>query len=122
VIRLASKAARFKHGGAGGFDLTSSWTEFKSLTEKQRALLPALHGRWIRIHPDDRGELAKFGLRFVSGIEPLALIEASDIKLDPADAKPSPPVKAKPEPNNEKISTTDKTTKPKAEKADEKKG
>lgn len=86
MIRLASVAPRFKHGDV--IDLVRSWTEFQSLTDDQRALLRDRHGRWIRIHPDDRAELAQLGLRFVNGIDPLAEIAAKPTenkKADPAE-------------------------------------
>lgn len=106
MIRLASIAARFKHGGVGGFNLGRSWTGFESLTSAQRTILRDRHGRWIRVHPDDRVELERFGLRFVNGIDPLAELKPTDTKkAEKADDK-----------------STEKTnTKPKAEKADEKK-
>ena len=99
MIRLASVAPRFKHGGKGGIELGRAWTAFESLTPAQRDILRDRHGRWVRVHPDDRQALEKYGLRFVSGTGPLEQIET-----EKKTEKHTPP-------------TNSKT---KAEKADEK--
>lgn len=98
MIRLASVSPRFN---TGGFDLVRSWTTFESLTTEQRETLIERHGRWIRVHPDDRPALAKIGLRFVSGQEPLEIVH----EAEKADEK-----------------NKNDNNKTKAEKADGKKG
>jgi hypothetical protein len=136
VIRLASVAARFKHGGKSGFDLNRTWVEFKSLTSAQVKILRDRHGRWIRIHPDDREELAKFGLRFVGGQEPLEPVTEAELKAKAkadadakAKAKAEADAKAKADADaakakadaDAKNTTTTVTPNAKADKADEKK-
>jgi len=114
MIRLASAGPLFKHGGKNGFDLNRTWSKFESLTTEQRTILRDRHGRWIRIHPDDRGELEKLGLKFVGGQEPLGELTAEHKVEKTAEPKPKPEPKQPTPP----VSTT---TKAKADKADEKK-
>lgn len=111
MIRLASVAPLFKHGGKDGVDLTRSWASFESLTGTQVEILRKFHGRWIRLHPDDRDQLARYGLAFVAGDEPLAFAE-SKVELATDDKK-------KAQTADDKKNTN---TKAKADKADEKKG
>lgn len=60
MIRLASVAPLFR---TGGMDLGRSWTAHESLTTEQRNTLRDRHGRWIKVHPNDRDKLAALGLR-----------------------------------------------------------
>jgi hypothetical protein len=103
-LRLASVPPLFR---SGGFDLGRSWTAFEQLSPVQVETLRVRHGRWIRVHPEDRGELARYGLRYVAATGALDLVA-------PATAPPPPPP---PPPPSTPTSTKSKGAKPDDKKA-----
>lgn len=60
MIRLSGQDRTFRHDG---LLLEKGWSSFETLTDEQRACLRDYFGTHIRVHPDDYGELAKFGLQ-----------------------------------------------------------
>ncbi len=81
MIRLSGAGRTFRHGG---LELGPGWVPFETLTETQRETLRDRHGRYVRVHPDDRGKLAELGLEFKGPNEPLVEIKSTTPK--PADA------------------------------------
>jgi hypothetical protein len=72
---------RFMHGG---LEVGIRWAAVATFTESQRATLRDYHGRFIRVHPEDRGQLAEIGLRFETERKPLT-------ELAPKNPAPTPP-------------------------------
>lgn len=60
MLRLSGQDRSFRHDG---LLLEKGWSSFETLTEEQRACLRDYFGTHVRVHPDDYGELAKFGLQ-----------------------------------------------------------
>lgn len=88
----------------GGLEVNERWSPFPDEpTEKQRAALRDFHGRFIRIHSADLGELAKHDLGFVDEHTPLADITKKP-GGDPAPVEPRPEG-PKPEPQKKKSKT-----------------
>lgn len=87
----------------GGLEVNERWSAFPAdATERQLAALRDYHGRFIRIHPDDRGEVEKLGLAFVDEHSPLTDMKKRGGETAPIEPKPDAP---KPEPTKKKTKT-----------------
>ncbi|MGE0547609.1 MAG: hypothetical protein AB7O24_04295 [Kofleriaceae bacterium] len=72
----------FSHAG---LQVGERWMEVTSLPTAARDALRDYHGRFVRVHPDDRAKLAEIGLTFVANREPLRDLRSKTATDDKPD-------------------------------------
>lgn len=107
MLRLSGQDRAFRHDG---LLLEAGWSSFETLTDEQRGCLRDYFGTHIRVHPDDYGELAKFGLQMQTDDAGNPNFRAPLVDIEPI---------AKPDKGDAKKTENQKTAKP--DKGDAKK-